>query len=843
MSRTERRDDGVQTRRSSGSGSPAWLGLFVAWAFLASPGRAGAAEAPATGLEVEPTRVELIGRSARQQLAVTLRLSDGSLRDVTSLCRFVVEPGSIAELSSGGVVSPKADGQASLRVHFGDQTARIELRVERFDWTRRAGFRSDVVPLLCKAGCNMGACHGNLNGKGGFKLSLRGDNPTFDLESLTHDAGGRRLSRIAPELSLIVLKPAGLIAHEGGKRFSRDSIEATTLLDWIEYGAADDRATAPHVRSLRVFPAERMLTPGSLDQQLVVTAELDDGTTRDVTRQASYDVSDPTRALVSMQGLVRAERPCETAVSVRFMNGRAVSRLGFLADRPGFVWRGLPAAGLFDRLVFAKLEAMRVNPSPLCNDSVFVRRAFLDSIGKLPEPAEARSFLADRDPQKRAKLIDRLVERPEFADFWALKWADVLRNEEKTMGEKGAWIFQRWLRDQIARDAPLDEMARLIIAGLGSTWQNPPSSFYRTNRDPTTAAESVSQVFLGVRLQCARCHNHPFDIWTQDDYFGLAAFFSNISRKEVNNVRRDNLDKHEINGDEIIYLAGKVGLVQPRTGEVVQPKYPGGPAATSIAGETDNALAPLASWLTRNNRQFSRNLANRVWFHLMGRGIVEPVDDFRDSNPPSNPALLDAITAYFDAHGTRLTPLVAQIMKSTTYQLSATPEPSNVDDDSNFSHALVKLLPAEVLLDAVSQALDAPERFPRAPASLRAAQLPGPGQGSAFLKSFGKPDRLLTCECERSESTTLAQAFQMINGETVRKKLELPSNRIGKRLAAGAGDSDLLSEFYLTAVGREPTQVEQTAVTAHLRNASARRAAWEDVVWALLNSKEFLLRH
>jgi hypothetical protein len=411
------------------------------------------------------------------------------------------------------------------------------------------------------------------------------------------------------------------------------------------------------------------------------------------------------------------------------------------------------------------------------------------------------------------------------------------------MGEKGAWVFQRWLRDQIAGDTPLDVMARRIIAGLGSTWQNPPSSFYRTNRDPTTAAETVGQVFLGVRLQCARCHNHPFDVWTQDDYFGLAAFFSNISRKEINNVRRDNLDKHEINGDEIIYLAGKAGLVQPRTGEFVQPKYPGGAAAQAIAGETENALAPLASWLTQRNRQFSRNLANRVWFHLMGRGIVDPVDDFRDSNPPSNLALLDAITDYFDAHALRLKPLVAQIMKSSTYQLSATPEPSNVEDDSNFSHAVVKLLPAEVLLDAISQVLDSPERFPRAPASLRAAQLPGPGLGNAFLKSFGKPERLLTCECERSESITLAQAFQMISGETVRMKLELPSNRIGKRLSSGASDSELLSELYLTALGREPTGDEQRALAAHTRGAPDRRAAWEDVVWALLSSKEFLLRH
>ncbi len=839
MPRNERRDDAVARRRR---GVP----RLLRWGFLLSlcttAGSVAADDVRATGLEVAPASIDLIGQRARQQLAVTLREADGSLRDVTRLCQFRVEPASIAEMGADGVVLPKADGHATLLVSLGVRCAEVKLRVQRVTWIRTPGLRTDVVPLFSKAGCNMGACHGNLNGKGGFRLSLRGEDPAFDLASLTHDSSGRRVSLIAPECSLVVLKPTGLVPHEGGRRFGRDSIEARLLLDWIKHGAIGEGAKAPRVRSLRIFPPERILAPGLFQQQLVVTAELDDGTTRDVTAQAAYDVSDPTRAEVSAAGLVKATRGCETAVSVRYMNGRGTARLAFLAETSNFVWRGSPAAGPIDELVFAKLKAMRINPSGICNDSAFLRRAFLDAIGRLPEPGEARSFLDDRDPSKREKLVDRLVERPEFADFWALKWADVLRNEEKTMGEKGAWVFQRWLRDQIARDAPLDELVRRIVAGLGSTWQNPPSSFYRTNRDPMTAAETVSQVFLGIRLQCARCHNHPFDVWTQDDYFGLAAFFSNVSRKQINNTRRDKLDQHEINGDEMIYLAGHAELVQPRTGTLLQPTFPGGGPSTSKADEVDNALERLASWLTNNSRQFSRNLANRVWFHLLGRGIVEPVDDFRDSNPPSNPALLEALTASFEAHGRRLKPLVSEIMKSHTYQLGAAPESSNDQDESNFSRAAVKLLPAESLLDGISQVLGVTEGFSRAPDSLRAAQLPGSMQGSPFLKSFGKPDRLLTCECERSEATTLAQAFQMINGETVRRKLELRSNRIGKRLDAGASDSDLLSEFYLTAVCREPTPEELSVIKAHLSKARDRRAGWEDVVWALINSKEFLLR-
>ncbi len=791
---------------------------------------------------MEPATLVLSDAGSRQQIAVTLRTKDGSLRDVTRECRYAVEPSGLAEVSPEGVVRPLADGSGILRAMGGNLAAAVGIHVDHARRTRPASFRTDIVPLLSKAGCNMGACHGNLSGKGGFRLSLRGEDPDFDLLALTRDQLGRRVNILAPERSLALLKPTTGVSHEGGLRFPRRSIEAETLSRWIAEGGRDDRAEAPRVRSLRVFPSERFATPGTLDQQFVVTAEFDDGSTRDVTRQAAYDVADPTRVDLSIDGLVHAHGPGETTIAVRFMNGRGTSRLAFPADRPGFVWQGPPADHPIDRDVYAKLRALRINPSAPSDDPVFIRRAYLDAIGRLPEPDETRTFLADRDPQKRSKLVDRLVERPEFADFWALKWADLLRNEEKTMGEKGAWVFQRWLRDQIAGDVPLDELVRRIVGGLGSTWQNPPSSFYRTNRDPTTAAESVAQVFLGMRLQCARCHNHPFDAWTQDDYYGLAAFFSNIERKQPNNVRKDDLDKHEINGDEIVYLtAAAPRMVQPRTGVVLRPTVLRGQATREPAD--GNALTVLADWLTRGNRQFERNLANRVWFHLLGRGIVEPVNDFRDSNPPSNPALLETVSGYFRDHGMKLRPLVAWIMKSRTYQAGATPDATNREDESNFSHAAVRLLPAEVLLDAISQMLAVPERFRHAPGSARAAQLPGVAGEVDFLKTFGKPERLLTCECERSEATTLSQAFQMINGPTVRRKLDAGDNRIGRLMSAGVGDRDLLAEIYLAAVCREPRPAEVAAMTDYLRRARDRRAAWEDIVWALLNSKEFLLRH
>ncbi len=810
------------------------LGLVLACAQGAGARAAG----PGGRLEIQPASIRLAGSSARQQVAVTLYSAQGTVRDVTRESRLSIVGPACAGVDPGAVVRGLRDGEAELSVRWGGLTASAPVRIERAAASRPVSFRVDVAPVLSKAGCNMGTCHGNLNGKGGFKLSLRGDSAAFDFTSLTRDAAGRRINLERPERSLILLKPTGQVAHEGGMRFGIASPEADTLRAWVSQGASDDPASAPRLRTLEVWPPERIADPGTLAQQLVVTAVLDDGRRLDVTRQAAYDVSDPTLAAVTAAGLVQVRQPCETAISVRFMNARGTARLAFPANRPDFTWSGPESTHPIDAVVFAKLQALRIHAAPLASDPVFLRRAYLDAIGRLPTPEEASAFLADTRPDRRARVIDGLLERPELADFWALKWADLLRNEEKTMSKKGAWALERWLRDQIARDVPLDEMARRIVTGLGSTYSNPPASFHRTNRDPTTTAESFSQVFLGVRLQCARCHNHPYDVWTQDDYYGLAAFFSNIARKEINNVRGDFLDSHEINSDELIFLKGPAGLRNPRTGEPMRPRGLGAPQPAPEGRELDSLAASLGG----QNPQFTRNLANRVWFHLMGRGVVEPVDDFRESNPPSNPALLDLLARTLARDGMRLRPLMRFIMTSATYQLSARPDATNAGDVANFSHALVRPLAAETLLDAVSQVLGAPERFRYAPAGARAVQLPGVAQDSGFLKTFGKPDRLLSCECERSESTTLAQAFQMISGETVRRKLETRANTIGRLIDAGARDPELASRFYRATLCREPTAREREAVAAYVKTHKDRRAAWEDLVWALLNSKDFLLR-
>ena len=821
----------------------------LASAFALSCGLLGvsiarASESPVR-LEIEPTTVLLSSGANRQQVAVTGIFADGSSRDLTASSRFAVDRPDVASASDSGVIRGSGGGEASLVVEAEGLSRAAPILVTGDLAPPPVSYRLDAAPVFSKAGCNMGACHGNLNGKGGFRLSLRGEDPGFDLVSITRDAQGRRADPYRPEESLLLLKPTGHVAHEGGLRLGLDSIEYRSLRDWIASGARDDNANAPRLTKLSVWPSDRYLAPGPKNeapgQQLLVTAEFSDGSSRDVTRQAAYDVNDPGLASVTSDGRVEANGPAEVVVAVRYLEGRGVSRLAFLPDRPDYSWDADPGSDPIDQAVFAKLKGLKIRPSEPATDAVFLRRAYLDALGILPSPEEARSFLADPDPEKRAKLVDRLVDRPEFADFWALKWADLLRNEEKTMGLKGTWGFQRWLRDRIAADVPMDEFAREIVATMGSTWQNPAASFHRTNRDPQTAAESIGQVFLGVRLQCARCHNHPFDVWTQDDYYGLSAYFANVKRQEVGNRRKDDLDSHEINGDVVVYLEGQPVQIHPRTGEPLRPKPPGGPSP-DLKGDPD-ALDDLAAWLTTDNPQFTRNLANRVWFHLMGRGVVEPVDDFRDSNPPSNPALMDALASGFEAEGMRLKPLVAWIMKTKTYQFGASPNATNAGDEANFAKSAVKLLPAEVLLDAIGSALDRDQRFPGSPRQTRAVQLPGVAMGGDFLKSFGKPERLLTCECERSEATTLAQAFQLINGEAVRKTLTAQNNRIGQAISAGTSDPALLEELYLAAVAREPTVEERQVHLSYVARTPDRRRAWEDVAWAILNSKEFLLRH
>jgi hypothetical protein len=709
-------------------------------------------------------------------------------------------------------------------------------------------FRNDVMAVLSKAGCNQGACHGNQNGKGGFRLSLRGEDPARDYATLTRDMLGRRTNPLRPAESLVLRKATATIPHEGGRRFAPDSPEYAILSQWIGAGLPADSVGTLRLERLDVTPAEHALIEPADRVQIRARATFSDGSARDVTRLAVYEPSNAV-ASVSADGEAVRQRMGETAILVRYLDRQAVVQLAFVPARPDFAWEPVPEANFIDHQVFAKLRALRMLPSALCSDGVFMRRSYLDTLGVLPTADEARAFLADTCPDKRARLIDVLLERPEFADFWALKWSDLLRSEEKLLDPKGVRVFHEWIRQSILDHEPLNVFARDLIGARGSTYEEPAANFYRALRDPQARAEVVAQVFLGVRLQCARCHNHPFDRWTQDDYHCLAAFFARVDYRIVENRRRDKFDKHEFDGEQVVVMVREGEWKHPRTGAAMRPRFLGTPGP-ELAPAADR-LQALADWVASpDNPLFARTQVNRVWYHLFGRGIVDPDDDFRASNPPVNGPLLDALTADFVAHHFDLRHLVRTILLSRTYQLSAVPNDTNRDDETNFSHAQVRPLQAEQLLDAMSQVTGVPVQFAGEPLGVRAGQMPGmralrdreQGAGERFLKSFGKPDRLLSCDCERSDDATLGQALQLITGQTLNDMLSNRDNRIGKLLTAGRSEQEIIDEFYLAALSRPPTARELAAADALVRRAKDRRAALEDLVWGLVNAKEFLLR-
>jgi hypothetical protein len=713
-------------------------------------------------------------------------------------------------------------------------------------------FERDVMAVLSKAGCNLGACHGNANGKGGFKLSLRGENPAADYAALVRGADQRRVNVLDPESSLILQKPTAQVVHEGGLRFRRDSMEHDILRGWIVAGAPGPSSSMPSLVALEVTPREAVVFDPVETLQLRVVARFDDGGRRDVTQLTCFE---PTNRNVSVtrDGLVHREKFGQATVIVRYLSQQLPVRLALLPARPGLVWKAPAAANYIDELVFAQLRRHQMNPSPLCDDTTFLRRVYLDLIGLLPTANEARRFAADPSPEKGGRLVDDLLWRPEFAEHWALKWSDVLRNEEKVLDAKGVDLFHDWIREWIAAGRPMDDFVRELVAARGSTYENPPANFYRANRDPLTRGETAARLFLGVRLQCARCHNHPFDRWSQDDYYSWAAVFSRIDYQIVSNQRRDRLDKHEFNGEQIVLMKEEGEVTNPRTGREIEPKLLGG--YTPPLHPMEDRLAPLADWLASpNNELFVKSQANFIWYHLLGRGLVEPIDDFRVTNPPSNPALLDALAQDFAASGFDLRHLVRTIVSSRTYQLSSEPNETNLEDEGNFARAVVRRLPAETLLDAQCGVLAVWPKFNGYPEGTRAGQVRGvqrvrprdqrPTPAERFLKTFGKPERLLACECERSNETTLKQAFTLIGDEGLNGLLATETNRLAELAGSERTVEEMVEELYWAALGRSPTPDELAAGESMVTSVGERRfEALQDLAWALLNSKEFVFRH
>jgi hypothetical protein len=791
-----------------------------------------------TGLRVEPASLTLTGPRDVRQLVVTGSYPNNQVRDLTAVVQVKAEPAGVVEVGDGLFVRGKKDGTATLTVTAGGRSARVGVTVAKMSDPAPVSFRHDVVAVLNVGGCNAGACHGTPSGKNGFKLSLRGSDPPADYLQLTRDQFGRRTFAHDPLASLVMLKALGRVPHEGGARLSPNSVPGELLTAWLAEGLRDDLATLPAVKGITILPGTRVQLAPAKWQQLAVVAAYADGKSRDVTRLTNFSSSDPSVAEIGMTGLVEFKRPGEVAVLCRYLEELVSVRLTYLEPRADYAWPGtVTPANFIDEAVFAKLKQMTILPSEVCTDAEFVRRAYLDACGRLPTMAEAKAFLADTSATRREKLIDHVTTLPEFADFWALKWADVLRSSRKTIQLKGSVAFQRWLRDKIARNVRFDEVVKELLTATGNTFANPPANYYRVAKDPQSLAEATAQLFLGVRMQCAKCHNHPFERWTQDDYYGMAAWFARVRQKpELVNGKPDP------KAAETVVVARDGEVTQPRTGKVMKPHYPGGADADVATGRDRREV--FADWLTKpGNPFFARSVANRVWFHLTGKGIVDPVDDFRESNPASNDELLDALAADFEKSGYDLRHLVRTVMRSRTYQLSAVPNETNKDDAKYFSHATAKLLTAEQLLDALCDVTGVPEKFAGLPAGTRAVQLPDGEVNHPFLKAFGQPARELACECERESDGNLGQALQLINGPTVNEKVRNPNNRLGPLFAAKKSDADILTELYYAAMSRPPFPDETAVALAHVEKAKDKRKAWEDVLWAVLNTREFLFRH
>ncbi len=782
------------------------------------------------GMAIAPVCSKLIGRRATAQLIVTGRDNAGAVHDQTRSVDWVSLDPDVAAVSAQGRIVPRRNGEATIVARKASFEVSTTVQVEGMDQSTPVSFRRDVIPALSQAGCNMGACHGTPTGKGGFRLSLRGYLPDQDFSTLSRDVSGRRINPIATTTSLILRKPLGEVPHEGGLRLSRTSKAYEFLHDWIKEGTKDDPA-APAALGLEILPESRVLNAPTQTQQVAVLVRDADNTLRDVTPICYYDSSNPAIAEVDADGYVRFKARGEVAIIAHYLNLVANIRLTHLVDVPGFTRAEVPEDNVIDRAVFRKLNRMRIQPSDICTDREFIRRVYLDVLGVLPTPQEVKEYLAAPAANRRDLAIERLTGRPEFHDFWALKFADVLRSNGRLIQTKGAYVFHRWIRECLERNVPMDRIVRDLITSVGSTYKQPSTNYYRVSRDPESAMETTAQLFLGVRIQCAKCHNHPFERWTQDDYYGFAAFFAQIARKQGN-----------LPDEEVVYASGSGDVRQPRTGRTMKPKALGGPVF-------DDALAKdrrirLAAWLANpDNPFFAKSVVNRIWFHLIGRGIVEPVDDFRDSNPACNDELLDGLTADFVKNGCDLKGLIRSILRSRTYQLSATTNPLNADDSLYFSHSQTKLLPAEVLLDAISAVTATTTSFEGLPRGARATQIPDGKMENPFLKTFGRPARELACECERENESNLSQALQLIGGATVNGKLRDDSGRMAQLAKSGMSPELITRELYMVALSRDPTPTELTAAQRHLTSAKDFRQAVEDLGWVLINSKEFLFRH
>lgn len=794
-----------------------------------------AADAPAlppiVDLQVYPAQLELNGIRDSRRLLVSGKTAEGRLIDVTSQAKVTAD-GTVATVDEDGYIAPKAAGAGKVTIAVAGKQIDVPVTVKDIA-SAPVSFVRDVMPAMSKVGCNAGTCHGAQDGKAGFKLSLRGYDPEFDYNALVDDLSGRRFNRSVPSQSLMLLKPTQGVPHVGGFLFDEDSRYYKLIQQWIAEGCQFDKQT--RVEKLEVFPVDPVLEREGEKQLLVVVARYPDGTSRDVTREAVFSSSNFNVASVGNTGAtlgqVEALRRGETAILVRYEGAYATGRITVLGDRTGYAWVDSPEYNYVDKHVNNKLKQMKILPSDLCTDAEFLRRLSLDLTGVPSSAEQVRQFLADtRDSKtKREAKIDEFLSGSDYVDHWTLKWSDLLLSNRKYITEKGVWAYRNWIRSALATNLPYDRFVAELVTANGSTFEHPATNYYRISREPRIVMENMTQVFLGTRFSCNRCHDHPFEKWTQNQYYQLSAFFAGVGRKPGSTTE-----------EEVIYpLRAAEQVVNPRNNVAVAAAFP-----FTFTGNQDapgDLRQRLAHWLTaKENPYFATSLVNRYWSYLNGRGIIDPVDDIRSGNPPSNPELLKALADDFVAHGMDLKQLIRTIVQSHTYQRSFQTNKWNEDDAENYSHMQPRRLTAEQLFDAIVVASGSPVNLPGVPAGFRATQLPDSNVQIGFLDMFGRPPREIPCECERAADVSLAQTLNLINGPTIAEAIVHPQGLIARTLASGADDKALVETIYLSVLNRVPTEDEFKKSAEYIAGVETKAEAAQDLMWALMNSPAFL---
>ncbi len=794
-------------------------------------------------LQMLPGDVRLRGPRSYQKLVVQATYPDGSQKDVTSAARLASQNPKVASVDAGAVVRPVADGSTNITAILGSQKATLRVEVRGAAETAPVSFRNEVIPVLTKMGCNGGACHGALAGKNGFKLTLRGYDPDADYHTLTREALGRRVSLAEPARSLMLLKPTLTIPHGGGKRFDLASPEFRILSEWIASGAPAPAESDPRIQGVEVVPSSAWLAAGA-EQQVLVRARYSDGRIEDVTRWVKFSSTDAGVASVDDFGKVKMLGPGEAAINVWYQSQVGFARLGvaFPNQVSAELFRKSPRHNYIDELILKKLEALRIPPSGEAGDDAFIRRAFLDAMGVLPTPEEVEGFVADPRPDKRARLIDDIIKREEFVDYWAYKWSDLLLVSSRRLRSNAMWSYYNWIRAGVAANKPWDEVARELLVSSGNSRENGALNYYVLHKNPIELSENVTKAFLGLGITCARCHNHPLEKWTQRDYYQMANLFARIGLKNGAEP-----------GDTIVYTNPSGEVNHPRLGKPLPPRPLDG-APLDLQAEKDRRRH-LADWLTSaDNPYFARALVNRVWQNFMGRGLVEPVDDVRATNPASNEELFAALTRDFISSGFDVRKLIVAIMSSAAYWRASTTLPANQADEKYYSHFLIRRLPAEVILDAISQVTRVPTRFDGYPAGTRALQLPDSQVNSYFLTVFGRPPRTQSDSGERQHEPTITQALHVINGDTLNQMLQAKDGTIDMFLKLGLSDNKAIEHLYMAAFSRPPHEEERLSLLAALTEArrqaasdplekEPRRKPFEDLLWAMLTGKEFLFNH